>query len=260
MHLFNKRRCSSPDSLFSDQSLICLLIYIYSAQLSHCYSIKNNESVHQGSSWLRILHHQCGPEEKSSVISNVQLQRFSGSFLIFDVSEQGRSNPCCSWEFVYLENPELYEQRNIQGKIIILYDEDERIASQAATTMCERGFENLFMLSGGESPRHVHTSRLALEIDPISSWCWRLEGDSTEVSRRNDHRLFSRRLPPVSGRILGSEARHAPSDATASRKQMEVRPRRPQQDPDLPGGGAHTQRDQQWVIGVWEKNPEPFAY
>lgn len=31
-----------------------------------------------------------------------------------------------------------------------MYDDDERLASQAATTMCERGFENLFMLSGGE--------------------------------------------------------------------------------------------------------------
>ncbi|MCI4380346.1 hypothetical protein PGIGA_G00239160 [Pangasianodon gigas] len=44
---------------------------------------------------------------------------------------------------------EVLNYRNVQGKIIILYDEDERIASQAATTMCERGFENLFMLSGG---------------------------------------------------------------------------------------------------------------
>ncbi|KAJ8393410.1 hypothetical protein AAFF_G00061320 [Aldrovandia affinis] len=44
---------------------------------------------------------------------------------------------------------EVLEYKNAPGKIIILYDEDERIASQAATTMCERGFENLFMLSGG---------------------------------------------------------------------------------------------------------------
>lgn len=41
-------------------------------------------------------------------------------------------------------------QKNAEGRIIIVYDEDERIASQAATTMCERGFENLFMLSGGK--------------------------------------------------------------------------------------------------------------
>ncbi|XP_030877246.1 centrosomal protein of 41 kDa, partial [Leptonychotes weddellii] len=39
--------------------------------------------------------------------------------------------------------------KNAHGKVIILYDDDERLASQAATTMCERGFENLFMLSGG---------------------------------------------------------------------------------------------------------------
>ncbi|XP_056307967.1 centrosomal protein of 41 kDa [Danio aesculapii] len=44
---------------------------------------------------------------------------------------------------------EVLDYKNASGKIIIVYDEDERIASQAATTMCERGFENLFMLSGG---------------------------------------------------------------------------------------------------------------
>ncbi|XP_062856823.1 centrosomal protein of 41 kDa isoform X2 [Trichomycterus rosablanca] len=44
---------------------------------------------------------------------------------------------------------QVLDYKNSVGKIIILYDEDERIASQAATTMCERGFENLFMLSGG---------------------------------------------------------------------------------------------------------------
>lgn len=41
-------------------------------------------------------------------------------------------------------------QKNAAGKIIIVYDEDERIARQAATIMCERGIENLFMLSGGK--------------------------------------------------------------------------------------------------------------
>ncbi|KAM9854155.1 centrosomal protein of 41 kDa [Aulostomus maculatus] len=44
---------------------------------------------------------------------------------------------------------DVLEYKNAEGKIIIVYDEDERIASQAATIMCQRGFENLFMLSGG---------------------------------------------------------------------------------------------------------------
>ncbi|XP_075945751.1 centrosomal protein of 41 kDa [Anarhichas minor] len=41
------------------------------------------------------------------------------------------------------------EYKNTAGKIIIMYDEDERMASQAATVMCQRGFDNLFLLSGG---------------------------------------------------------------------------------------------------------------
>ncbi|XP_014329118.1 centrosomal protein of 41 kDa isoform X1 [Xiphophorus maculatus] len=44
---------------------------------------------------------------------------------------------------------EVLEYKNAVGKIIVVYDDDERIASLAATTMCERGFENLFMLCGG---------------------------------------------------------------------------------------------------------------
>ncbi|XP_054476770.1 centrosomal protein of 41 kDa [Anoplopoma fimbria] len=44
---------------------------------------------------------------------------------------------------------DVMEYKNTAGKIIIVYDEDERIAVQAATVMCERGFENLFLLSGG---------------------------------------------------------------------------------------------------------------
>ncbi|KAL0968647.1 hypothetical protein UPYG_G00269620 [Umbra pygmaea] len=44
---------------------------------------------------------------------------------------------------------EVLDYKNMPGRIIIVYDEDERIAAQAATTMCERGFDNLFMLSGG---------------------------------------------------------------------------------------------------------------
>ncbi|XP_075996111.1 centrosomal protein of 41 kDa-like [Genypterus blacodes] len=44
---------------------------------------------------------------------------------------------------------EVLDYRNAMGKIIILYDEDEKLATQAATIMCQRGFENLYVLSGG---------------------------------------------------------------------------------------------------------------
>ena len=39
---------------------------------------------------------------------------------------------------------------NKSGKIIILYDNNERIASQAATVFVQRGVDNVFLLSGGK--------------------------------------------------------------------------------------------------------------
>ncbi|CAB3987970.1 centrosomal of 41 kDa [Paramuricea clavata] len=44
---------------------------------------------------------------------------------------------------------ELSSFKNQQGKIIICYDEDERYAPAVATTLVQRGFDNIFMLSGG---------------------------------------------------------------------------------------------------------------
>ena len=41
-------------------------------------------------------------------------------------------------------------QKNKPGRIIILYDEDERVASQAATTFVQREVDNVLMLSGGK--------------------------------------------------------------------------------------------------------------
>ena len=35
------------------------------------------------------------------------------------------------------------------GVFIVLYDEDERVASTAATVFVQRGVANVFMLSGG---------------------------------------------------------------------------------------------------------------
>ncbi|XP_061494018.1 centrosomal protein of 41 kDa isoform X2 [Rhineura floridana] len=81
-------------------------------------------------------------------------------YLLLDVRERDAYEQChlvgaYSYPIATLSrtmNPytnNVLEYKNAHGKIIILYDDDERVASQAATTMCERGFENLFMLSGG---------------------------------------------------------------------------------------------------------------
>ncbi|XP_066038721.1 centrosomal protein of 41 kDa isoform X2 [Chamaea fasciata] len=81
-------------------------------------------------------------------------------FLLLDVRDRDAYEQCHivgahSYPIATLSrtmNPytnDILEYKNAHGKIIIVYDNDERLASQAATTMCERGFENLFMLSGG---------------------------------------------------------------------------------------------------------------
>ncbi|XP_040858298.1 centrosomal protein of 41 kDa isoform X4 [Ochotona curzoniae] len=83
-------------------------------------------------------------------------------FLLLDVRDRDSYQQChivgaYSYPIATLSrtmNPysnDILEYKNAHGKIIIVYDDDERLASQAATTMCERGFENLFMLSGGRS-------------------------------------------------------------------------------------------------------------
>lgn len=40
-------------------------------------------------------------------------------------------------------------QRNKPGHIIILYDDNERMAPKAATVFVQRGVDNVFLLSGG---------------------------------------------------------------------------------------------------------------
>ncbi|NXA13828.1 CEP41 protein, partial [Sapayoa aenigma] len=81
-------------------------------------------------------------------------------FLLLDVRDRDAYDQChivgaYSYPIATLSrtmNPytnSILEYKNAHGKIIVVYDNDERLASQAATTMCERGFENLFLLSGG---------------------------------------------------------------------------------------------------------------
>ncbi|KAM7541493.1 hypothetical protein Aperf_G00000044993 [Anoplocephala perfoliata] len=44
---------------------------------------------------------------------------------------------------------EMLAFRNKPGRIIVCYDEDESLAPRVATILAERGYENIFLLSGG---------------------------------------------------------------------------------------------------------------
>ena len=45
--------------------------------------------------------------------------------------------------------PEIYSFKNREGKIIILYDYEERVASRVGSTLVEQGIDNVYVLSGG---------------------------------------------------------------------------------------------------------------
>ena len=45
--------------------------------------------------------------------------------------------------------PELYRFKNKANKLIIIYMYDERKGSAAATLMTEKGYDNVYLLSGG---------------------------------------------------------------------------------------------------------------
>ncbi|BFZ10539.1 hypothetical protein BsWGS_13578 [Bradybaena similaris] len=50
---------------------------------------------------------------------------------------------------VNYETKDMLNYKNQPGKIILVYDDDERICHRACTTLVQRGYDNLFMLSGG---------------------------------------------------------------------------------------------------------------
>ena len=50
---------------------------------------------------------------------------------------------------VNYETREMYRFKNVDGKIIVIVDSDESMSPNFATTMIQRGYDNVFVLSGG---------------------------------------------------------------------------------------------------------------
>ena len=96
----------------------------------------------------RIVVHE---EEKTC-------ERYEQPYLVLDVRAEAEFAAC---HLVQARNfpqrllmqdkstAELHQFKNKEGKLIILYDADERLAAAAAHQLTHRGFENVFVLSGG---------------------------------------------------------------------------------------------------------------
>ncbi|XP_030280459.1 centrosomal protein of 41 kDa [Sparus aurata] len=192
-------------------------------------------------------------------------------YLLLDVRDRDQYD-CChiigahSFPIAMLSrtmNPytkEVLEYKNAAGRIIIVYDEDERIASQAATTMCERGFENLFLLSGGlkviaqkfpeglttgsipasclSSPPSLKVKKSAASQQPsqAAERRWRLTSD--ELSKiqdqleeilipSNPNSRMSSRMSTSSSQSKASSARSRQSSSTTGRDSARVQSGRP---------------------------------
>ncbi len=82
-------------------------------------------------------------------------------YLLLDIREKDEYEAChiisaLSYPIAMLsrsvnnETKEMLSYKNQPGKIIIVYDDDEKLCPKAATTLVQRGYDNLFLLSGGE--------------------------------------------------------------------------------------------------------------
>ncbi|CAH8580684.1 unnamed protein product [Schistosoma bovis] len=90
---------------------------------------------------------------------------------------------------VNFETTEMLAYRNRPDHIIIVYDEDERLAPRAASTLVQRGYCNLFMLSGGLKvawklfPKGLIIGEMPLSI----SYALKLRGKTRISSRPSSH-------------------------------------------------------------------------
>eukprot|EP00108_Taenia_solium_P006856 TsM_001019800 transcript=TsM_001019800 gene=TsM_001019800 len=92
--------------------------------------------------------------------NDVSEQGIDCPYLLLDVRDRDEFDQChiikaISYPHTRLSrciNFEIREMlvfRNKPGHIIICYDEDERLAPRVATVLTERGYDNIFVLSGG---------------------------------------------------------------------------------------------------------------
>ncbi|XP_078678526.1 centrosomal protein of 41 kDa-like isoform X1 [Branchiostoma floridae x Branchiostoma belcheri] len=110
---------------------------------------------------------------------------------------------------------ELLEYKNAVGKIIIIYDEDERLAPHAATTLVERGVDNLFMLSGGmkvlaqKFPEGFFTGSLPVSCQPAQP-----EGKTPRTKN-------TPRTVPTDNTPAGRKMRFTPDDIQKIQNQLD---------------------------------------
>ncbi|CAH8541048.1 unnamed protein product [Dicrocoelium dendriticum] len=120
------------------------------------------ENLIHGVGELDSYYSQQATEEVASArkVNEANLSGSAPPYLLLDLRDRDEFDSCHiitahSYPAAMLSRSINYETaamlafRNQPGRIIVLYDEDERIAPRAATTLVQRGYSNLYLLSGG---------------------------------------------------------------------------------------------------------------
>lgn len=80
--------------------------------------------------------------------------------------------------------PEVFRYKNREGNLIILYEDMERIACDAAATLMSRGFDNLYVVTGGLNALiEFHPEYVEGTIPHINSSSSRLSSGGSTTSR-----------------------------------------------------------------------------
>lgn len=97
-------------------------------------------------------------------------------------------------------------QKNKPGCCIVIYDDDELVAPTVASTLVERGYENVYMLTGGVKKT---AKKYPLLVDGEIPEELISAGDSSPRSARTDGQSSSAtpRHPPSSRRVKGTNAK-----------------------------------------------------
>ena len=110
------------------------------------------------------------------------------------------------------------EFRNGAGKMIVVYDYDESVAARSATTLAQRGYDNVLMLSGGLRVAEVkfpssgivtplRDSRLSEEELVELEECLEEEEEAAAMARGGGGGRLSSYAPSVSSSRLGAASR-----------------------------------------------------
>eukprot|EP00741_Cyanophora_paradoxa_P011180 tig00020554_g10800.t1 len=85
--------------------------------------------------------------------------QYNKKYLLLDVRDKDEydkchirtamSHPAAKLNQINAFTADMIRYKNQKERIMVIYDDDEKIAAAAATMLAERGFENLYMLTGG---------------------------------------------------------------------------------------------------------------